>query len=116
MIANFQRRLSESTVLKTLNILPPRDQKRIILVTVIQVCLGFLDLLGVAILGVVGALSVTGIQSLEPGNTVGFIIRSLGLSNFSFQQQVAFLAVGAASILILRTILSIIITRKTLKS
>lgn len=110
---NFQRRLSESTVLKTLKILPVRDQKRIILVTVIQVCLGFLDLLGVAILGVVGALSVTGIQSLEPGNTVGFIIRSLGLSNFSFQQQVAFLAVGAASILILRTILSIIIARKT---
>jgi ABC-type multidrug transport system fused ATPase/permease subunit len=110
---NFQRRLSESTVLKTLKILPARDQKRIILVTVIQVCLGFLDLLGVAILGVVGALSVTGIQSLEPGNTVGFIIRSLGLSNFSFQQQVAFLAVGAASILILRTILSIIIARKT---
>lgn len=113
MIANFQRRLSESIVLKTLRILPARDQKKIFLVTVIQVCLGFLDLLGVAILGVVGALSVTGIQSLEPGNTVGFIIRSLGLSNFSFQQQVAFLAVGAASILILRTILSIIITRKT---
>lgn len=113
MIANFQRRLSKSTVLKTLKILPAQDQKKIILVSVVQVCLGFLDLLGVAVLGVVGALSVTGVQSLEPGNTIGFIISSLGLSNFSFQKQVASLAVGAASILILRTILSIVIARRT---
>lgn len=113
MIANFQRRLVKSTVLKTLKILPARDQKKIVLIAVIQVCLGFLDLLGVAALGVVGALSVTGVQSLEPGNTIGFIISSLGLSNFSFQKQVAFLAVGAASILILRTTLSIFIARRT---
>ena len=112
-MGELRRRLNKSTVIKALRILPAKDQKKIILVTVIQVCLSFLDLLGVAVLGVVGALSVTGIQSLEPGNTVGFIIKTLGLSNFSFQQQVGFLATGAAGILILRTILSIVITRKT---
>jgi ABC-type multidrug transport system fused ATPase/permease subunit len=37
----------------------------------------------------------------------------LGLSGYSFQAQVAFLAIGAAIILILRTILSIVMTRRT---
>ena len=51
----FQGRLGESITLKTLRILPVEDQKKVIWVALIQVCLGFLDLLGVAALGVVGA-------------------------------------------------------------
>jgi ABC-type multidrug transport system fused ATPase/permease subunit len=113
VLGDFQLRLRKSTVLKTLKVLPSGDQKKIVQVTIIQVCLGFLDLVGIAVFGIVGALSVSGIQSLEPGSTVGFVIRSLGLSNFSFQQQVAFMVTGAGGILILRTILSIIISRKT---
>ena len=109
----FQGRLGESITLKTLRILPVEDQKKVIWVALIQVCLGFLDLLGVAALGVVGALSVTGVQSLQPGNRVGAVLRELHLINFSFQAQVAFLAVGAAVILILRTVFSIIVTRRT---
>lgn len=109
----FQSRLRESTTLKALRILPAEDQKKVIWVALIQVCLGFLDLLGVAALGVVGALSVTGVQSLQPGNRVGAVLRELHLINFSFQAQVAFLAIGAAAILLLRTVFSIIVTRRT---
>lgn len=112
-MTNFLSKLSESLVFKSLKILPVRDQRKIILVTLIQICLGFLDLLGIAVLGVVGALSVSGIQSSEPGKTVGFIVRSLGLIGFSFQQQVALLASAAAIILIFRTVLSVVISRRT---
>jgi ABC-type multidrug transport system fused ATPase/permease subunit len=108
-----QSRLRESTTLKALRILPAGDQKKLIWVALIQVCLGFLDLLGVAALGVVGALSVTGVQSIQPGNRVTAVLRELHLLNFSFQAQVAFLAIGAAVILILRTVFSIIVTRRT---
>ena len=113
MSESFSRRINNSTSVKALRILPPTDQKKILFVTLIQIFLAFLDLLGVAALGVVGALSVTGVQSLKPGNRVGLVLRILGLSSFSFQAQVAFLAIGAAVILILRTILSILMTRKT---
>jgi len=113
MLGSFARRFSSSTSIKALRILSPSDQKKIIWVTLTQIFLGFLDLLGVAALGVVGALSVTGVQSLEPGNRVGLVLRTLGLSSYSFQAQVAFLAVGAAVILILRTILSVLMTRRT---
>lgn len=113
MLKHLQSKLRDITVLKTLKILTTRDRKKILLVTIIQISLGFLDLLGIAVFGVVGALSVSGIQSLEPGNTVEFIIRNLGMESFSFQQQVALLSVGAASILILRTILSMFIMKRT---
>lgn len=113
MLKRVSQRISNSISLKALRILSPEDQKKIIGVALIQIFLGFLDLLGVAALGVVGALSVTGVQSLEPGNRVGQVLRILGLSNYSFQAQVAFLAIGAAIILILRTVLSILMTRRT---
>ena len=113
MSESFSRRINNSTSVKALRILSPADQKKILFVTLIQIFLAFLDLLGVAALGVVGALSVTGVESLKPGNRVGLVLRILGLSSFSFQAQVAFLAIGAAVILILRTILSILMTRRT---
>jgi len=78
----------------------------------LQVGLGFLDLLGVAAIGVLGALSVTGIQSLKPGNRVSSVLEFIGLSEVSFQNQVAILGVSASLILVLRTVLSIIVTRK----
>jgi ABC-type multidrug transport system fused ATPase/permease subunit len=112
MFPGLKEQLHNSVSVKALRLLPLADQRKLFWVALIQVCLGFLDLLGVAALGVVGALSVTGVQSLEPGNRVGSILEILQIDNFSFQAQVAFLAMGAAGILIFRTILSIILTRR----
>jgi ABC-type multidrug transport system fused ATPase/permease subunit len=69
-------------------------------------------LLGVAAFGVLGALAVTGVQSQQPGNRVSAVLDFFELSNFSFQQQVAIIAMAAASILVIRTILSILITKR----
>ncbi len=112
MFPGLKEQLHNSVSIKALRLLPLADQKKLFWVALIQICLGFLDLLGVAALGVVGALSVTGVQSLEPGNRVGSILEILQIDDSSFQAQVAFLAVGAAGILIFRTILSIILTRR----
>jgi asparagine N-glycosylation enzyme membrane subunit Stt3 len=92
--------------------LPISDRPKVIAVVVLQVGLGFLDLLGVAAFGVLGALAVTGVQSQQPGNRVSAVLEFFGLSDFSFQQQVAVIAITAASILVIRTILSILITKR----
>jgi ATP-binding cassette, subfamily B, bacterial PglK len=105
-------KFTKSTILRSTRILPKSDKPKIIVVIVMQISLGFLDLIGVAAFGVLGALAVTGVQSQQPGNRVSEILLVLGLSNVSFQQQVAFLGLGAASILVLRTFLSVIATRK----
>jgi ABC-type multidrug transport system fused ATPase/permease subunit len=111
----FNRRTEKilaSTVIRSVKVLPVSDRPKIIAVIVLQVALGFLDLIGVAAIGVLGALAVTGVQSLEPGNRVSDVLEILNLENFSFQSQVAILGLSAAGILIMRTILSILVTRK----
>jgi ABC-type multidrug transport system fused ATPase/permease subunit len=76
--------------------------------------MGFLDLIGVLTIGVIGTLSVNGIQSKGPGPRVEEILSILGLSNLAFQKQVAILGVLASILLISRTIFSVLIIRKTM--
>lgn len=80
----------------------------------IQILLSFLDLIGVALLGLVGAISISGIQTGRPSNGVSKILEKIAISNYTFQQQVAILAIAATFVLFLRTVFSIYITRKSL--
>jgi len=99
---------------KSLSILSKSDRKKILAVVVLQVFLSALDLLGVLAIGLLGALSVSGLQSREPGVQLDSTLRFLTISESSFQTQVAILAVGALLLLVGRTILSIIFTRRIL--
>ena len=114
MVSWLKSLLASSVIGKAIQILPRSDRPRIVAITLFQIGLGFLDLLGVAAMGVLGALAVTGVQSQQPGNRVSEVLEILGISGLSFQNQVAFLGLLAASILVFRTILSVIITRKIL--
>jgi ABC-type multidrug transport system fused ATPase/permease subunit len=95
-------------------VLPKSDQPKILLVILLQAGLGLIDLVGVAVIGVLGALSVTGVQSQQPGDRISSVLKILGISDLSFQAQVAILGLGAALIFIVRTVLSILITRRIL--
>ena len=95
------------------NLLSPKDQKKIIAVGIVQVSLSFLDLAGVAVIGVIGALTVNGIQSKAPGNRVNFFLKFIGLDKFDFQTQIAILGLIAGVILISRTLFSVYFTRRT---
>jgi ABC-type multidrug transport system fused ATPase/permease subunit len=107
-------RFRNSRIGKCLAIFPSRDRRKIVLVTLTQVFLGVLDLIGVAAFGVLGALAVNGIQSKQPGNRVSSVLDLLKLSDFSFQSQVAIIGVTAALILVLRTVFSVILHRRIL--
>jgi ATP-binding cassette subfamily C protein len=99
---------------QVLSVYDKRDKEKLFLVALSQVFLAFLDLLGVALFGVIGALSVYGIQSKSPGNRVNQVLEFTNLNQFNFQQQVAILGGIAAFILIFKTILSVFLVRKTL--
>ncbi len=73
-----------------------------------------MDLLGVAIIGILGALAISGVQSSKPGNRVNFVLSSLHIENQSLQMQGAILGGTAALVLIARTAFSITFTRRTL--
>ncbi len=76
--------------------------------------MGILDLLGVVAIGLLGALSITSLQSAEPLERVTWALRFLHISNASLQIQILVLGAGALLFLVGRTILSIYFTRKVL--
>lgn len=76
--------------------------------------MGALDLMGVIAIGLLGALSVTGLQSDEPGDRVNSALRFLHISDASFQTQATILGISAVFLLVGRTLLSIFFTRRIL--
>jgi ABC-type multidrug transport system fused ATPase/permease subunit len=100
--------------MRALNLLAERDQIRVKLISIVQVLLGILDLVGVAFIGVLGALSISGVQSRAPGTRVYSVLEILQLENFSFQTQSAAIGIIAISFLVLKTLLSVALTKKSL--
>lgn len=95
-------------------VLTHSDKRKLILVSVAQVGMSFLDLFGIAIIGILGALAITGVQSSQPGNRVSTALRVMQLDSFQFQTQVAILAFVAAALLTGRTMLSIYFSKRIL--
>ena len=98
----------------SIQLLSKRDKRRMFLISALQILLGLLDLIGVALLGIVGTLTISGIQSDAPSTQISNFLTQLNLQSFSFQTQVAILSGTAAFVLFARTIFSIYITRRTL--
>jgi len=113
-LKKLRSKFTTSVIGRTFKILPTGDRKKVVLVTIIQLLLGLLDLLGVMAIGLLGALSVTGLKSQEPGNRVSSVLDFLKLSDFSFQSQAALIGSMAVFLLVGRTVLSIFFTRRIL--
>lgn len=111
----LSRNLRQGIVYQIFDVLSKRDRRLTLAVLVIQVFFGLMDLVGVALVGVLGALTVSGIQSGVPGNRVSKVLTFLNLNELSFQQQVTCLGILASTFLIGRTILSAFLTRKTMR-
>ena len=102
----------QSAIARSMQILSRSDQRKVIAVAFVQICMAALDLLGVVAIGLLGALSVTGLQSNTPGDRVTSVLRVLHISEFPFQTQATIIGLGAIFLLVGRTILSIFFTRR----
>ena len=90
------------------------EKVRLFLLFTAQLLLSFLDLAGIAIFGLLGALSVNGVSYKEPGSRLLTVLQTLNLETFDFRLQVAILGVLATALLVVRTMLAIYFMRKTL--
>lgn len=98
---------------RAIKILPIREKRRISLVILLQIGLGILDLLGVALVGLVGSLAVSGISSRDPIPLVERVLDELNLSNSNIQAQVAILSLAAFIALAGKSIVSYWISKRT---
>ncbi len=107
-------RWNSSVFFKSISLMSINERRKIIAVVVIQITLGLLDLVGVAAIGLLGAIAVNGVSQGAQGDRVNSILRVLQLEDSLLQTQVAALGLVAAGLLIVRTILSVYFTRRTL--
>ena len=113
MYISLREKWRKTTIGRSAKVLSRNDQRKILLVIILQISFGFLDLLGVGVIGIIGALAISGVGSQESGNRVNSVLDFLHLGNQPFQVQVAILGFAAASLLIGKTIFSIVFTRRT---
>ena len=106
--------MRDKTVGRSLRLLAPKDRRKLGLVVVIQIFLSGLDLFGVALIGVVSALAITGVSGQVTGNRVGAVLEYMNLDGYTFETQVAILGAAAGVTLIGRTLMSIFFFRKSL--
>jgi len=102
-----------SPIVRSARILSKLDQRKVFAVLAIQIMFGFLDLAGVALIGVIGGLAITGVQGIAPGNRIYTVLSFFQIENLQLQTQATILGISAAVLLIAKTFLSVIFVRKT---
>ena len=113
-MVNLRERWRVSILGRVSSILTKSDRKKMLAIAVIQICLSFLDLLGVLTIGLLGALAVNGIGTGNQSGTVASVLRFLNVSELSFQTQALVLGICAVVLFVGRTVLSIFFTRRIL--
>jgi len=100
---------------KVLLLLDEKDRFKLFLVLIINMFLAFLDLLGVALIGVASAVLIRGLQGLAAGDQVTKFLELFNLDGLPLQVLLILLGGSAIFFFILKTILSVYFLRKTFR-
>jgi len=100
---------------KVLLLLNRSDRYKLGLVLFINTGLAFLDLIGVALIGITSAILIRGLQGLPAGDQVTRFLELLNLNELPQRNLLLLLGGCAISFFILKTILSVYFLRRTLR-
>jgi ABC-type multidrug transport system fused ATPase/permease subunit len=99
-------------VLEALSFLESRDKIKLTILSLIQVLLSFLDLLGIALIGMLIVLA-TAAESSSPPSYVNLILQLTHIEDFNFQVQILLIGGAATFLLSLKSLLMVIILRRS---
>ena len=108
------RRVLKGPLARSIKVLHRNDRRKLIFISAAQILMSFLDLLGVLVIGLLGAVSASTLQSQPVGERINFFLSILNLDKATLQNQALALGLLAVFLLVGRTILSILITRRIL--
>ena len=91
---------------ESLKLLNHRDRRLLGVATIIQMATSLLDLVGVLLIGLVGAMSVTLVEGQPPPAIVETAFAAVGLGGMSPEAQIGILAATAAVVLLSKSIIS----------
>jgi hypothetical protein len=92
---------------KCFKILPKSDQLKMVFIAILQFFVVILDLAGVVVIGILGALSVSSVGSKPVGVRLSKVLEILNIDQIIFQKQVFILGIISVGFLLARTFLSI---------
>ncbi|MBK9738924.1 MAG: ABC transporter ATP-binding protein [Actinobacteria bacterium] len=100
---------------QSLTLLPPADRRKLGLVTAIQMLSALLDAAGVALFGIVAALATSTVSGSPLPSAASKALSVLGIDSADMTTAVIQLSVLAGLLLIGKSILSMILTRRVLR-
>ena len=122
-VVDFPTQRIPKAISKAVALLPPQKRRLLFLASGIQISLGILDLVGIALIGLVAAVAVTGVDSVATSadgspnlpQWAESFLSSIGLGSLTFSQLTVILALAAVGILVLKTLLSAIMSRRIIR-
>jgi len=100
---------------KVLLLLEKKDRLKLFLVLIVNTFLAFLDLIGVALIGITSAILIRGLQGLTAGDQVSKFLELLNLDGLPQRNLLVLLGGTAIFFFIIKTVLSVYFFRKTLR-
>ena len=100
---------------RVLLLLEKKDRLKLIFVLIVNTFLAFLDLFGVALIGITSAILIRGIQGLTAGDKVSRFLEIVNLDGLPQRNLMIILGVTAIFFFIIKTILSVYFLRRTLR-
>ena len=103
---------SKSLILECYKILTLAGRKKYNWITVTSILVTLLDLVGIFLIGLITVITLGAIQQQGISSSVNLFLEISQLNNYSVQNQVAFLGILAAVVLICRTLVSMFLSKK----
>ena len=113
-VLNKDNSETKATIKRILKLLTKKDKIRLQILLVFQLLSSLLDLLGIFLIGIIGSLTINGIQSKGSSPRISSILETVNLDQLSFQNQIAVLGSITGFVFIFRTLASLYFTRATL--
>ena len=108
-------RIPVLAIRRSLVLLPTRERRKLLLVSIAQMSLGILDLLGIALVGLVATAAVSGVQESPWPAWMESSLDPLGLGDLTNSQLVRLFGGLAALALIGKTLASAYLTRRVIR-
>ncbi len=108
---DFQKKSLWWSIRKSISLLPNSKRKWLYISAAVQLSLSVLDLIGIALIGLVASVAVSGIGVTSIPAPAQSVIDALGLGGLTIIQLSALLAVSAVVVLVFKTIASAFMSR-----
>jgi len=114
-VVDFDHPSIVTAIKQAIGLLPREKRRLLVLATAIQVSLGLLDLLGIALIGLVAAVAVSGVGVATVPAKAQSVLNAIGLEELTATQLSVILALAAVTILVLKTGLSAYMSRRIIR-